>query len=85
MANAFEIPIGSDAFVLPAGVTANSGDWPVNNRRVDPNAGAVPEPATWALMIGGFGMAGAVLRRRRRIVTGSATRTFEAVCPSRDA
>ncbi len=26
---------------------------------------AVPEPATWALMIGGFGLAGASLRRRR--------------------
>ncbi len=26
--------------------------------------GAVPEPATWALMIAGFGMAGAGLRRR---------------------
>ena len=26
--------------------------------------GAVPEPATWALMIGGFGLAGAALRRR---------------------
>lgn len=26
---------------------------------------AVPEPAAWALMIGGFGMAGAMLRRRR--------------------
>lgn len=25
----------------------------------------VPEPATWSLMIGGFGVAGAVLRRRR--------------------
>ncbi|PZQ62624.1 MAG: hypothetical protein DI570_09990 [Phenylobacterium zucineum] len=25
----------------------------------------VPEPAIWALMIGGFGMAGATLRRRR--------------------
>lgn len=25
----------------------------------------VPEPATWALMISGFGMAGAMLRRRR--------------------
>jgi hypothetical protein len=27
--------------------------------------GAVPEPATWAMMIGGFGLAGAALRRRR--------------------
>lgn len=26
---------------------------------------AVPEPASWALMIGGFGLAGAALRRRR--------------------
>lgn len=28
---------------------------------------AVPEPGTWALMIGGFGLAGAALRRRRAI------------------
>ncbi|WP_254447485.1 PEPxxWA-CTERM sorting domain-containing protein [Sphingomonas sp. ID1715] len=27
----------------------------------------VPEPATWALMIGGFGVAGAALRRSRRV------------------
>lgn len=27
--------------------------------------GAVPEPATWALMIAGFGLAGSALRRRR--------------------
>ena len=27
--------------------------------------GAVPEPAVWALMIGGFGMAGVALRRRK--------------------
>lgn len=30
---------------------------------------AVPEPATWALMIGGFGLAGAALRRRRALAT----------------
>ncbi|MFS0771636.1 PEPxxWA-CTERM sorting domain-containing protein [Sphingomonas sp. 1P08PE] len=28
-------------------------------------AGAVPEPATWALMLAGFGLTGAALRRRR--------------------
>lgn len=29
---------------------------------------AVPEPATWALMIGGFGMVGGTLRRRKTSV-----------------
>ena len=33
--------------------------------QVDSPAVAVPEPATWALMISGFGMAGAMFRRRR--------------------
>ncbi|PZQ55195.1 MAG: hypothetical protein DI570_22325 [Phenylobacterium zucineum] len=32
-----------------------------------PGAGAVPEPRTWALMIAGFGLAGAGLRGRRRV------------------
>jgi hypothetical protein len=31
----------------------------------DAAPGAVPEPASWALMISGFGLAGAALRRRR--------------------
>jgi hypothetical protein len=35
----------------------------------DQSPAAVPEPATWALMIGGFGMAGAALRRRRAWVS----------------
>ena len=30
-------------------------------------AGAVPEPASWALMLGGFGLMGVALRRRQRV------------------
>jgi len=33
---------------------------------------AVPEPATWAMMISGFGFVGAALRRRRRIAVSFA-------------
>ena len=29
-----------------------------------PQTGAVPEPATWAMMIGGFGLIGSLARRR---------------------
>jgi hypothetical protein len=36
---------------------------------IDPgNSGAVPEPASWALMLGGFGLVGCTLRARRRSV-----------------
>jgi hypothetical protein len=33
--------------------------------QLDIGAGAVPEPATWAMMIAGFGLAGTAMRRRR--------------------
>lgn len=51
----------------------NLGDLTVNGAAYDPNAippgggGAVPEPAAWALMIMGFGAAGAMIRRRRAL------------------
>ena len=31
-------------------------------------AGAVPEPASWALMLGGFGLVGGAMRARRRTI-----------------
>jgi hypothetical protein len=33
--------------------------------------GGVPEPASWALMISGFGVAGSMLRRRRAVATAA--------------
>ncbi|MCP6473655.1 PEPxxWA-CTERM sorting domain-containing protein, partial [Klebsiella pneumoniae] len=29
--------------------------------------GGIPEPTTWAMMIGGFGLVGGALRRRRSV------------------
>jgi hypothetical protein len=37
-----------------------------------PSVDAVPEPATWAMMIGGFGLVGGALRRRRSLASVSA-------------
>lgn len=46
------------SYVIPAGFS-------VVETVGAPNAPAVPESATWAMMIAGFGMAGALLRQRR--------------------
>ena len=63
--------------ILPKlGAAANS---PLNSFRAassgqfssdpNPSAIAVPEPASWALMLAGFGLAGASLRRRQMVRT----------------
>lgn len=41
-----------------------AGGWTLN---ITTDAGAVPEPATWAMMIGGFGMVGGAMRRRNAV------------------
>jgi hypothetical protein len=50
---------------LQATVPGNGG---VFFDKVSVSTAAVPEPATWALMIGGFAMTGALLRRRRPVL-----------------
>jgi len=49
-----------------SGQAATDGNTGIDNLEIGAKAGgAVPEPAAWALMIGGFGLAGTALRRRR--------------------
>jgi PEP-CTERM motif len=56
---------------IPAGQSAGSSLYDVGFRSyVDEVAApAVPEPATWTMMIAGFGLAGAALRRRVVAIT----------------
>ena len=40
----------------------------LDNVRITGEQGAVPEPASWALMLGGFGLVGAAMRSRKAAV-----------------
>jgi len=65
--------LGAGSYVLEAGVRDNVDFGGSSQLLVDNFAltavggGGVPEPASWALMILGFGGAGAALRRRRAV------------------
>jgi hypothetical protein len=65
---------GSRATILPSGtfrmsfantIGGNSGFARITFG-APPITGAVPEPATWAMMIAGFGLVGGAMRRQRR-------------------
>jgi len=45
----------------------NEGVFPTFSSGVEGSEGAVPEPATWAMMLVGFGGLGAAMRRQRRV------------------
>ncbi|WP_293903924.1 PEPxxWA-CTERM sorting domain-containing protein [Phenylobacterium sp.] len=67
---------GDDAVAMIGGLGARPGVDPYRHLDADEITGLmtgvtlVPEPAAWALMLGGFGAAGAVLRNRRKIRYG---------------
>jgi hypothetical protein len=63
----------SGAFIFSVAAGDSYGFY-VANRGNSPGAGSlqvtsVPEPANWAMLIAGFGLVGAVARRRRNTVT----------------
>lgn len=59
-------PVGS-VFSFDAGDAGPNTATGLNYRTysINATASAVPEPAAWALMIGGFGMVGGAMRRRK--------------------
>jgi hypothetical protein len=64
------VPLGAGTYTLTVqGTRGDSGSFGGN---VSFQAAAVPEPATWGLMLLGFGAIGFQLRRRRRSVLAQA-------------
>jgi subtilisin-like proprotein convertase family protein len=49
-------------------ISGSYGGWSLDFTPEAVSGGVVPEPATWAMMIMGFGAAGSILRRRRTTV-----------------
>jgi hypothetical protein len=62
----FYVPTGATRLFLG---TSDGYEWQNNSgsfRVTVDAAGGVPEPASWAMMVGGFGLIGAAMRRRQR-------------------
>jgi len=53
---------------LPNGANVADDALGIDDFVFRPTFAAAPEPATWAMMICGFGMAGAALRARRKVL-----------------
>jgi len=63
---------GSPTTLTLAAVTGGNGGVFFDKLSVQTDgAGAVPEPAAWALMIVGFGGVGATIRARRRMIVAA--------------
>jgi hypothetical protein len=54
---------------MPEGLSWTSQSGAFLSAVATPPGGVIPEPATWGLMIAGFGLVGSFARRRRRVAT----------------
>ena len=64
--NNVRVTLGADQRLVITGISGGNAAYTGIITFLPTVSGAVPEPATWALMIGGFAGAGALLRRNRR-------------------
>ena len=66
-ANTVALNLAAGTYQLRFAEADNSGffNLGVDNVSINAVGGAVPEPATWAMMIAGFGIVGASMRRRK--------------------
>jgi hypothetical protein len=67
MGGNFPFPISSTSTGGAGSYTETFGPVPVHGEVEYTLTTAIPEPATWALMMVGFGLAGASMRRRARV------------------
>jgi hypothetical protein len=63
----FNLDLGAGLHTLAFHEDAEESLYQAGVDNVSLTSGGVPEPATWALMIGGFGLVGATLRRRKTL------------------
>jgi len=59
-----DLSLGAGLYTLLIGSGVNVADYNLQLTVVGPNVAAVPETASWAMMIAGFGLVGGTLRRR---------------------
>lgn len=62
------VPIAYATYIADRGGTENTAIDNVQIGAASASIGAVPEPASWALLVTGFGVVGAAARRRRAMV-----------------
>jgi hypothetical protein len=72
----YKLDLGAPGYGAPGGTNSAISAYVDDNAigaqytnyvfRVDAIGGAVPEPATWGLMLAGFGIVGGAMRRRQR-------------------
>jgi PEP-CTERM motif len=65
----FDVPEGFDRVFFAAG---GGGGFEFDNFTIGAGLSAVPEPATWAMLITGFGLVGGALRRRHMVLLAQA-------------